>query len=134
MEINDFLIDMKNFFENTDKIKKSLEAHISEVELARNDLLHELELGNLNGAQQAKLTKKLKEVLIERRQYKNELQKILIIKNFTDKYNNKLITGDILQTIKGLKTLEHNQATRKYTPRIVENLKCAEESNNDKNK
>lgn len=133
MEINDFLVDMKNFFENADDIKKSLEAHISEVELARNDLLHELELGNLNGAQQLKLTKKLKEVLIERRQYKDELQKVLIIKTFTDKYNNKLIVGDILRLIKSLKTVEYNQTTRKYTPRVVENLKCAEE-NNDKDK
>ena len=132
MEIIDFLINMKNFFENSEEAKKKLEDSISEIELARNDLLHELELGKLNGAHQLKLCKKLKEVLIERRQYKDELQKVLIIKNFTDKYNNKLIVGDILQTIKGLKTLQHNQETRKYTPRIVENLKCVED-NNDKN-
>ena len=133
MEIIEFLIDMKNFFDNADTIKKELEEHIAEVELARNDLLHELELGNLNGAETMKLAKTLKQILQERRKYKDELQKVLVIKNFTDKYNNKLIVGDILQTIKGLKTIEHNQENRKYTPRIVENLKCAE-VDNDKNK
>ena len=44
----EFLIKMKNFFENIDKLKVDLEKEISRVELERNDLLHELELGNLN--------------------------------------------------------------------------------------
>ena len=68
----------------------------------------------------------LRDVLRERRTYKDELAKVMTIKGFTDKYNNKLIVGDILQTIKNLNTLEKNNETRKYRPRIIENMKCVE--------
>ena len=41
MNEEEFLIRMKNFFENIDKLKKDLEGEISRVELERNDLLLE---------------------------------------------------------------------------------------------
>ena len=135
MEIIDFLNQMKTFFENADKAKQQLEEHISEIELARNDLLHELELAKLNGAEMMKLSKTLKDVLIQRRQYKDKLQEVMLIKNFTDKYNNKLITGDIMQLIKNLNKLYNTQKNRTYTPRLITNLKCVKENKkNDKNK
>ena len=104
MNEEDFLIKMKNFFENIDKLKKDLEGEISRVELERNDLLHELELGNLNAVELTKVAVVLRDVLKERRQYKDELAKVMTLKGFTDKYNNKLITGDIIQVLKNLKT------------------------------
>ena len=67
MTEEEFLIQMKNFFEGIDKLKKDLEEDISEKELARNDLLHELELGNLNAVEMTQVAKALKEVLQERR-------------------------------------------------------------------
>lgn len=42
MPEEEFLIQMKNFFEGIDKLKLDLEEDIREKELARNDLLHEL--------------------------------------------------------------------------------------------
>ena len=122
----EFLIKMKNFFENIDKLKKDLEGEISRVELERNDLLHELELGNLNAVELTKVAVVLRDVLKERRQYKDELAKVMTLKGFTDKYNNKLIIGDILQVLKNLKTLKQNKETRTYTPRVIKKLKCAE--------
>ena len=126
MNEEDFLIKMKNFFENIDKLKKDLEGEISRVELERNDLLHELELGNLNAVELTKVAVVLRDVLKERRQYKDELAKVMTLKGFTDKYNNKLIIGDILQVLKNLKTLKQNNDTRTYTPRVIKKMKCVE--------
>lgn len=126
MTEKEFLIEMKNFFEGIDQIKTNLEEEIRKTEQERNDLLHEIELGNLNAVELMKVVIPLRDVLRERRNYKDELAKVMTIKGFTDKYNNKLIVGDILQTIKNLTTLEKNNETRKYRPRIIENMKCVE--------
>ena len=126
MTEEEFLIQMKNFFENIDKLKIDLEKQIAEKELERNDLLHELELGNLNAIEMTMVAKTLKEVLQERRKYKDELAKVMTLKGFTDKYNNKMITGDIILVLKNLRTLEKNNEARTYSPRRIKNLKCAE--------
>lgn len=126
MTEEDFLISMKNFFENIDNLKNDLEKQITETELARNDLLHELELANLNAVEMMRVAKTLKQVLLERRKYKDELDKVMTLKGFTDKYNNKLITGDIIQAVKNLRTLKQNQENRTYKPRRITNLKCVE--------
>lgn len=122
----EFLIKMKNFFENIDKLKTDLEKEINRVELERNDLLHELELGNLNAVELTKVAVVLRDVLKERRKYKDELAKVMTLKGFTDKYNNKFITGDIIQVLKNLRTLEKNNKKRIYNPRIIKDLKCTE--------
>lgn len=121
----EFLIQMKNFFEGIDKLKKNLEEDIHEKEQMRNDLLHELELGNLNAIEMTQVAKTLKEVLQARRISKDELNKVMTLKGFADKYNNKLITGDIIQVLKNLRTLKNNQENRKYRARKLTNLKCA---------
>lgn len=125
----EFLIKMKNFFENIDKLKVDLEQEIRRVELERNDLLHELELGNLNAVELTKVAVTLRDILKERRKYKDELAKVMTLKGFTDKYNNKLITGDIIQVLKNLKTLEKKNKERTYTPRVIKDLKCTEVKN-----
>lgn len=126
MNEEEFLIEMKNFFENIDELKATLEGQIKEREYARNDLLHELELANLNAVEMTKVAKALKEVLKERRALKDELTKVMTLKGFTDKYNNKLIVGDIIVALKNLRTLKQNNEKRTYTPRRITNLKCTE--------
>ena len=133
MNEEEFLIEMKNFFENIDKLRLDLEEQIKETELARNDLLHELELAKLDGVGMMKVAKTLKEVLLERRKYKDELAKVMVLKALTDKYNNMLITGDIIKTLKELKDLKKKNEERKYKARRVRNLKCVEVKN-DNNK
>ena len=73
-----------------------------------------------------KVAKTLKEVLKERRTLKDELAKVMTLKSFTDKYNNKLIVGDIIVVLKNLRTLKQNNENRTYTSRRITNLKCAE--------
>lgn len=126
MTTEEFLVNMKQFFEGIDKVRTNLEQEISKVELERNDLLHELELAKLNAVEMSKVAKKLRDVLKERRVYKDELAKVMTLKGFTDKYNNKLIVGDIIQVLKNLRTLEKNNETRKYNPRVIKKLKCVE--------
>lgn len=125
-EEEEFLVKMKNFFESIDKLKTDLEEEIRRVELERNDLLHELELGNLNAVELTKVAVVLRDVLKERRGYKDELAKVMTLKGFTDKYNNKLIVGDIIQVIKNLNRLKQNNEERTYTPRVIKKLKCVE--------
>ena len=134
MTEEEFLIDMKNFFENIDKLKVDIEKQITETEQARNDLLHELELGKLNAIEIMRVAKTLKEVLQERRQYKDELKKVMTLKGFTDKYNNKFIVGDIVQVLKNLRTLKKNNENRKYIPRRITNLKCVEEAKDEQDR
>lgn len=127
----EFLIKMKKFFEKIDELKIELEREIRKTELERNDLLHEIELGNLNAVELTKVASVLKDVLKERRQYKDELKKVIILKGFTDKYNNKLIIEDIIQVLKNLKILEQSERTRKYEPRIIKDMKCVERKEKD---
>lgn len=49
---------------------------------------------------------------------------IEIVKKFTDKYNNKLITGDIIQNLKeqGILLKKQENPTYKYRTNILEEL------------
>ena len=85
-----FLIQMKQFFEGVDILKKNLTEEIQRTEDITQDLLHELELGSLNAVEIMAVAKELKEVRQERRKYKDELAKVNTLKGFTDKYNNKM--------------------------------------------
>lgn len=124
MEEKEFLISMKNFFENINSLRKDLKKEIQKEDDITQDLLHELELASLNGVEIMQVAKQLKEARQERRKYKDELEKVNILKTFTDKYNNKLIVGDIIKVLKELKILEKNKNNRKYNARVLENLKC----------
>ena len=124
MEEKEFLVSMKNFFENINSLRKNLKKEIQKEDDITQDLLHELELASLNGVEIMQVAKQLKETRKERRKYKDELEKVNILKTFTDKYNNKLIAGDIIKVLKELKTLEKNKNNRKYNARVLENLKC----------
>ena len=99
MEEKEFLISMKNFFENINSLRKNLKKEIQKEDDITQDLLHELELASLNGVEIMQVAKQLKETRKERRKYKDELEKVNILKTFTDKYNNKLIAGDIIKVM-----------------------------------
>lgn len=128
MEEKEFLINMKSFFEGIKELKKNLQEAVQRTDNITQDLLHELELASLNGVEMTKVAKQLKAVRQERRKYKDELAKVNTLKRFTDKYNNKLIVGDILKVLKDIEVLEENQKTRIYKAKVLKDLKCAEYS------
>ena len=86
-------------------------------------MLHELELNNLNAVEITKVAIDLKRVRKERRIIKNDIERVKLIKSFTNKYNNRFITNEIKTLIKELYKLQRKQENRKYEPRILKNRK-----------
>ncbi len=112
MEVESFLKYMLNFFQNIDKQAKEIADELSQKDLERQDILHYIENTELNAAGYAKVGKLLKKVSIERREIKKDLEKITCLKDkLANKYNNKLIAGDIIKALKGIETIENRKGT-----------------------
>mgnify|MGYP001145866720 CR=1 FL=1 len=106
------------FFATIDDIEKMLNTQLTNKEAERDDLLHEIEISKLNAIEIMNVYKKLEKVLHERREIKDRMLLMGTLKG----YSNKYIT-------KG--TLKKNIETRKYTPRILKDLKCARTKNKE---
>ena len=117
---------MKSFFEGIEEEHSNLLQELTNKEAEQQDLLHELELNNLNAVEITKVAIDLKRVRKERRTIKNDIERVKLIKNFTDKYNNKFITNEIKILIKELYKLQKRQNNRQYEPRILKNRKIGE--------
>ena len=117
---------MKSFFEGIEEEYSNLLQELTNKEAEQQDLLHELELNNLNAVEITKVAIDLKRVRKERRIIKNDIERVKLIKSFTDKYNNRFITNEIKTLIKDLYKLQRKQENRKYEPRILKNRKIGE--------
>lgn len=114
MTVEDLLKFMLSFFQGIDKeIKESYEK-LSILDLKQQDILHYIEATTLNASGYSKVGKLLKQVRTERRKVKNEIEKLEHLQKLANKYNNKMIQGDIIQTLKGLNTINKRQAEPKY--------------------
>lgn len=123
--ILELLNNINYFFKNIEEIDRKLQTDLYNKEGERDDLLHEIELSKLNAIEIVSIYKKLETVLKERRIIKNKIELINTLKPYTNKYIMKGITGETNITIKNIETLRSNQANRQYTPRVIQNLKCA---------
>ena len=121
----DLLNNIKDFFYNIEEIEKKLIAELYNKEGERDDLLHEIELSDLNIGERASTYKKLKKVLQERRIIKDKIEIVNTIKPYTSKFITKGICAETDATIKNIETLKSNQENRQYTPRVLKDLKCA---------
>ena len=115
MTVEDLLKFMLNFFQGIDKEIKEAYERLSVLDLKQQDILHYIEATTLNASGYSKIGKMLKEVRKERREIKNEIEKLEHLQKLTNKYNNKMIQGDIIQTLKGLNTIDKRQLEPKYT-------------------
>lgn len=107
MEVENFLKYMLNFFQNIDKQAQRISDDLSQKDLERQDILHYIENTELDEVGYNRVGKLLKRVSQERREVKKDLDKIICLKDkLTNKYNNKLIVGDIIKALKGLETIE----------------------------
>lgn len=124
MEAEELLKYMLNFFQNTDKQLNNKNEELKEIDMQQQDILHYIEARNLNAGGYAKAGKLLKDVRAKRRKIKNDIEQMELIQVFTRKYNNKMIQGDLIQTLKGLSTINKRQAEPKYICRtnILEKL------------
>lgn len=87
--------------------------------------MHELELSKLNAFELTKVATRLQKTRKERRNIKDKIEFISTIKGFSDKYNNKLITGDLINLLKNIRQLRKNWDTRIYKTRVLEDLKIS---------
>lgn len=124
-DAEDILAMIENLFVSADDAKKKVEVEIASKEDEQQDLLHELELADLNAIELMQVSKKLVKVRKERREAKDRLRLINTIRGYTDIYIRKGIIADTRQTIRNLENLKLEKQNREYTPRVLKDLKCA---------
>lgn len=124
-EVEEFAKEMNCFFTYIERTNSDLKNELRIKELEQDDLLHEIELSKLNAFELSKVAVRLRNVRQERRVIKDKIEFISTLKGFADKYNNKLITGDIAQLLKNIRKLKDNWETRIYKTRVLEDLKIS---------
>jgi len=124
-EVEAFAKEMNYFFTYIERTNSDLKNELRTKEAEQDDLLHEIELSKLNAFELSKVAVRLRDVRQERRIIKDKLEFISTLKGFTDKYNNKLITGDIAQLLKNIRNLKENWENRIYKTRVLEDLKIS---------
>lgn len=122
------------FFTYIERTNSDLKNELRIKELEQDDLLHEIELSKLNAFELSKVAVRLRNVRQERRVIKDKLEFISTLKGFADKYNNKLITGDIAQLLKNIRNLKENWETRIYKTRVLEDLKISKMKKKEESK
>ena len=114
--IEELLKQMLNFFQNIDKRMSELSVQQSKWDSIQDELLHYIEIHNMDAVKCCKVTKQLKYVREERRKVKNEIDVIRSLKmSLVDKYNNKFIEKDLIQALKNLRDLNQRKNNIKYT-------------------
>lgn len=114
MNVEELMQYMLNLFNNTSKELHEEYEKLSQKDMELSDLDHYIEIHSLKCYELAKIGKLRKTLREERREIKNNIEMIEVIKKFTDKYNNKLITGDIIQNLKEQGILRKRQESPKY--------------------
>ena len=130
-DVKKAVIEFKEIFTNVYDVKKEIEEQLMIKENETLDYLHELELGNLNAIEVTRTAKKLIKSRKERRVLKDKLELIKTEKGFVDSYIVKGIVGELEQMIENIDTLKINQENRQYTPRVLQDLKCAKKKDNN---
>lgn len=133
-EVEAFAKEMNYFFTYIERTNSDLKNELRVKELEQDDLLHEIELSKLNAFELSKVAVRLRDVRQERRIIKDKLEFISTLKGFSDKYNNKLITGDIAQLLKNIRMLKENWDTRIYKTRVLEDLKISKMKKKEESK
>ena len=117
MLVEELMKYMLQLFNETSNNLKAEYEKLSQKDMELSDLDHYIEIHNLKAYELAKIGKLRKTVREERRIIKDNIEMIETIKRFTDKYNNKLIVGDIIQNLKEQEKLKKRQAEPRYTYR-----------------
>lgn len=121
---------MLAFFQNIDKQLSEEYQKLSQKDMELSDLDHYIENHILKAHEYAKIGRLRKTIREERREIKNNIEMIEVIKKFTDKYNNKLITGDIIQSLKeqGIIKKKQENPIYKYRTNILDRLEAKDEN------
>lgn len=132
MTIEELMKYMLNLFNNTSDDLHNEYEKLSQKDMELSDLDHYIEIHTLKSYELAKVGRLRKTLRQERREIKNNIEMIEIVKKFTDKYNNKLITGDIIQNLKeqGILRKKQEKPTYKYRTSILDRLEAKGENSN----
>lgn len=124
VNVEDLMKYMLNLFDNTSKELSAEYDRLSQKDMELSDLDHYIECHKLRSYDLAKIGKLRKTLREERRQIKYNIDFLEIVKKFTDKYNSKLITGDIIQNLKEQEKLLKKQEnpTYRYRTNVLDRL------------
>ena len=122
--MNDFQITYETL-KNVDTKIQELNKKLASKEAEQDDLLHEVELANLNVVERSRFYNELKKVREERRMIKDELQICNTIKPLADILIRKY--AELNQTIKNLDTCKNLLKERTYHAKVRKDLKCTKE-------
>lgn len=124
-DIEEVIIKIKDFFMTIGEEEKKLNAELIEKENIQIDLLHEIELAELNAIDLMKVAQRIKKNRLERRKVKDELGLISTLKGYTKKFIEKGIIAESEQLLKNIETYKKGLENRYYIPKVLDNLKCA---------
>ena len=92
---NKILDDFNNLIKESSSLQNELNKRLSELDLEKSDILHYIELEKFNAVKGNKVLNRLREVLEQRRNVKNELTKIQQVHSRVSTYkvvlNKKLV-------------------------------------------
>ena len=128
-DIKMFIEEMLDFFNSLSDEEEHLNKELFRCNGIQDDLPHEIELADLNAIEIMKVAKDLKKNRLERRKIKNNLMLIGTLKLFNKRFVEKGILADATQLIKNIDMHEKALEERGYTPRVLDNLKCAKKHN-----
>lgn len=100
-----------------DGYKKYCTTKVSDCDKALSDIDHILELNRLDGVKIMKLAAKRKEILLERRFYKDEIARADVIA--AQMPQSQSVHGQLTQVRVKLNELEEQLQSRAYTPRVL---------------
>ena len=101
-----------------------LEKELQTQEDIQQDLLHEIEMSELNAIERMQIYSQLRKSRKERRKIKDTLGYIGTLKGFQRKFLEKGMLAETKQVLKNIDMHNENIKTRKYKPRVLTDLKC----------
>lgn len=113
---------ISSFLKLMNDIEKQFNAAASEVQkydLLEQDLLHKLELQQLNAVQLMQLIKNLKQCRTERRHYKDRIETLAPIREFAMNPLNKKTIHNMQEMLGSVRAKERTLTNRRYIPRVL---------------
>lgn len=124
-EVKKVFVNMNDIISSMTSEENKLEDELKIRQAMIQDYLHEIEMVKLNAIERIRIVDDIKKVRDERRQIKDQLGRIKKLKGFYKKYIEKGMLSETNQVLKNLEEYDESLKNRKYTPRVLKNLKCA---------
>jgi hypothetical protein len=116
----DYSEDLLVIYDNIIAEFNKLNHELSQADLYEQDILHTIEKGKFNAADGYKLSKKLHDNRKRRREIKNELEPLGVLKcNFVDK-NKSILTTTYKSVTRKENVLTNLTENQIYSPRVLE--------------